>query len=97
MALADNIRGNRFALRPHGVRWALAAVLLAGACDFSLLESPAIPKWDIALTMPLINQSYSMAGVVDSSTIFADSASQELQVQFGGELDTTTIDSDFRG
>ncbi|MCH7575052.1 MAG: hypothetical protein IIA59_08005 [Candidatus Marinimicrobia bacterium] len=76
-------------------RWALAALLLAAGCDFSLLESPKLPVWDIALTMPLINQAYPLAGVVDSSTIFADSSTQELQIQFDGALDTTRIDADF--
>ncbi|MCH8327074.1 MAG: hypothetical protein IID15_00935 [Candidatus Marinimicrobia bacterium] len=45
--------------------------------------------------MPLINQSYPMEGVVGSSTIVSDSASQELQIQFDGALDTTRIDADF--
>ena len=105
MTPANSRLSNRSApRRPHparGVRsrvtgrWALAVLLLAAGCDFSLLESPKLPIWDIALTMPLINQAYPLAGVVDSSTIFADSASQELQIQFDGALDTTRIDDDF--
>ncbi len=72
-----------------------AVVLLVGACDFQLLEPLEVPRWGISLTIPLINKSYPLIDVVDSSTIFHDTTSQELQIEFRGDLDTTTIDSSF--
>ncbi len=74
---------------------AFAVVLLVGACDFQLLEPLEVPRWGISLTIPLINKSYPLIDVVDSSTIFHDTTSQELQIEFRGDLDTTTIDSSF--
>ena len=72
-----------------------AVVLLVGACDFQLLEPLEVPRWGISLTIPLINTSYPLIDVVDSSTIFHDTTTQELRIEFRGNLDTTTIDSSF--
>jgi len=69
--------------------------IFAGACDFQILESPEVPRWGISLTIPLVDTTYSFAGLVDSQTIFQDTATKDLQIEFSGELDTTSIDSSF--
>lgn len=69
--------------------------IFAGACDFQILESPEVPRWGISLTIPLVDTTYSFAGIVDSQTIFQDPATKDLQIEFSGELDTTSIDSSF--
>ena len=74
---------------------AFAVVLLVGACDFQLLEPLEVPRWGVSLTIPLINKSYPLIDVVDSSTIFHDTTTQELQIEFRGDLDTTVVDSSF--
>ncbi len=81
--------------RRAGLPLLITLVLIGSGCEFSLFEPPELPKWSIALTMPLINKSYTMAEVVNDSTIFADSVNLELQVQFAGALDTSRIDANF--
>ena len=73
----------------------LAAALMIGACDFQLLESPEMPRWGVSLTIPLINKNYPFTDVADSSVIFEDTSSHELQIEFRGDLDTTSIDSSY--
>lgn len=47
----------------------LAVMLLLGACN---VEKPVVPKWDIDLAVPLINERYYVADLVDSVDIYAD-------------------------
>ncbi len=72
----------------------LAALIIAGACDFQLLESPELPRWGVSLTIPLVNRTYSLSELVNDSTIFeSDTTNREIQIEFSGALDTTRIDS----
>ena len=72
----------------------LAALIIAGACDFQLLEAPKLPRWGVSLTIPLVNRIYSLSELVNDSTIFeSDTINREIQIEFSGALDTTRIDS----
>ncbi len=73
----------------------LAVAILVGACDFKLLESPEMPRWGVSITLPLINQNYPFTNVADSVTIFEDSASNELQIEFSDSLQKTTISGSY--
>ncbi len=73
----------------------LAAAILVGACDFKLLESPEMPHWGVSITLPLINKNYPFTNVADSITIFEDTTSKELQIEFSDTLQKTTIGGDY--
>ncbi len=73
----------------------LAAAILVGACDFKLLESPEMPRWGVSITLPLINQNYPFTDVADSITIFEDTTSKELQIEFSDTLQKTTISGSY--
>ncbi len=73
----------------------LAVAILVGACDFKLLESPEMPRWGVSITLPLINQNYPFNAVADSVTIFEDTTSKELQIEFSDTLQKTTISGSY--
>ncbi len=74
----------------------LAAMIIVGACDFQLLEPPQLPRWGFSLTIPLINMTYNLSELAESdTTISQDTTTNELQIEFSGALDTTSIDSSF--
>ncbi|UCD39139.1 MAG: hypothetical protein JSW54_06570 [Fidelibacterota bacterium] len=73
---------------------ALIILIVAGACEFQVLEPWDPPRWGVSITLPLINRTYSLAGLAENdTTISEDATSRELQIDFPGKLDTTTIDS----
>ena len=75
---------------------AIGAIILAGACDFQVLEPWDSPRWGVSLTLPLINRTYYLADLAENdTTISTDTLTQELQIEFIGSLDTTQIDSSF--
>ena len=79
------------------------AVLAAAGCDFQLLEPFALPKWDVSLTMPLVSQTYKLESLAENDTTISQDTtrtylgeiSNEIQIEFRGQLDTTSIDSTF--
>ena len=73
----------------------LAAAILVGACDFKLLESPEMPRWGVSITLPLINQNYPFTNVANNNTIFEDTTSKELQIEFSDTLQKTTISGSY--
>ncbi|MCH7497072.1 MAG: hypothetical protein IH971_04375 [Candidatus Marinimicrobia bacterium] len=74
--------------------FAVAAVALLGACDFQLPTKFELPRWDVSLTLPLINRTYSLETLADNdTTISQDTTTKEIQIEFTGALDTTRIDS----
>jgi hypothetical protein len=74
---------------------ALAAMIVTGACEFQVLEPWDPPRWGVSLTLPLVNTAYELSGLVNDSTIFQDTTSREIQIEFSGALDTTSIDPTF--
>jgi len=51
-----------------------AFLLIGGACSF---EEPQAPKWDVAITIPLINRYYTMQDLMeDEPSLTSDSAGQ---------------------
>ncbi|MFB0515155.1 MAG: hypothetical protein ACETWG_00945, partial [Candidatus Neomarinimicrobiota bacterium] len=73
----------------------LAIMIIVGACDFKVLEPWEPPHWGVSLTLPLVNRTYELSGLVNDSTIFADTTTREIQIEFRGDLDTTEINPDF--
>lgn len=68
---------------------------MTGACEIQVLEPWDPPRWGVSLTLPLINTTYELGGLVNDSTIFQDTTSNEIQIEFSGELDTTSISPTF--
>ena len=62
----------------------LAVMLLLGACN---VEKPVVPKWDIDLAVPLINEKYYVADLVDSVDIYADE-NDVVFLQSAGDVST---------
>ncbi len=74
--------------------FAVAAVALLGACDFQPPTKFVLPRWDVSLTLPLVNRTYSLETLADNdTTISQDTTTHEIQIEFTGALDTTRIDS----
>jgi len=73
----------------------LAAMILVGACDLQVLEPWDPPRWGVSLTLPLVNKTYELNELVNDSTIFQDTTTREIQIEFRGQLDTTSIDPEF--
>ncbi len=48
----------------------MAVIVLLGACQ---IKNPVLPKWDIELDLPLINDMFYVSDLVDSSNIAIDS------------------------
>lgn len=48
----------------------MAVMILLGACQ---IKNPAMPKWDVELDLPLINDRFYVSDLVDSSNIAIDS------------------------
>ncbi|MFC1481511.1 hypothetical protein ACFL6E_04605 [Candidatus Neomarinimicrobiota bacterium] len=69
---------------------------IISGCDFQVVEPPAIPSWGFALNIPLMNEVYLIGeGVADSTTIFRDTTTDEIRIEFADALDTTSIDASF--
>ncbi|MDD2231118.1 MAG: hypothetical protein PHY48_17155, partial [Candidatus Cloacimonetes bacterium] len=47
----------------------IAILILLGGCD---VKSPVLPKWDVDLAIPLINEKYYVSDLVDSVNILMD-------------------------
>ncbi|UCH62995.1 MAG: hypothetical protein JSU77_00630 [Fidelibacterota bacterium] len=71
----------------------LGTLIIAGACDFQLLESPELPRWGISLTIPLIHETYDLSDLAENDTTISVDKDSTLQIEFCGTLDTTKIDS----
>ena len=57
------------------------------SCDFQTPTKFKEPKWNINLTIPLLDENYAFADIVDGETIQIDSKDNStIQVEFGGEL-----------
>ncbi|MCS5659198.1 MAG: hypothetical protein NZ842_02215, partial [Dehalococcoidia bacterium] len=55
-----------------------------------------MPKWNINLTIPLLDAKYAFAEIVDGEIIQIDSTdSSTIQVEFGGELTEETIGREY--
>ena len=70
-------------------------ILLMISCDF---QSPAdfeMPTWFMNLTIPLVEETYPLGGMVDDETIFATSDSLGMQIIFEGSLPDTSIDESY--
>ncbi|MBC8399930.1 MAG: hypothetical protein H8E14_00425, partial [Candidatus Marinimicrobia bacterium] len=50
------------------------------------------PTWFMDLTIPLIQERYPLSGIVDDKQIYATPDSLGMQVVFGDDLDTISID-----
>ena len=66
------------------------------SCDFQNPSDFEVPKWNINLTIPLLDANYAFADIVDGETIQIDSTdSSTIQVEFGGELTEETIGREY--
>ena len=55
-----------------------------------------MPKWNINLTIPLLDAKYAFADIVDGEIIQIDSTdSSTIQIEFGGELTEETIGREY--
>jgi len=56
------------------------------SCDFESPQKWEKPTWYLPMTIPLINQTYSFEGLVDSAIIFSDSINNVIQIVFSDTL-----------
>ncbi|MBL7013286.1 MAG: hypothetical protein ISR83_02590 [Candidatus Marinimicrobia bacterium] len=72
---------------------ALSLLLLSG-CDFETSEKFEMPTWFIDLKIPLVQQRYSLDGIVDSVNIFPSDDGLGMQLVFEGDLPSQSIGED---
>ena len=60
--------------------------LLILSCDFESPQKWEKPTWYLPMTIPLINQTYSFEGLVDSTIIFSDSINNVIQIVFSDTI-----------
>ncbi len=76
-------------------RWSLLAILFfAPSCDFQSPSDFKTPTWFIDLAFPLIQQKYTLDGMIDSTLIFPHD-STGMQLVFDSTLAPTTMDADY--
>jgi hypothetical protein len=64
------------------------------SCDFENPLAFEMPTWFFELTFPLVQQKYSLEGMVDNKQIFSTPDSIGMQLMFEGELPDTSIGTD---
>jgi hypothetical protein len=88
--------GHRRQVKENLLPLLVVGLFLLGGCDFQMLEPPAMPRWGLALNIPLMNEVFPIGeGVADSTTIFRDTTTDEIRIEFADALDTTSIDASF--
>lgn len=71
----------------------LLSLWLHLSCDFQNPADFQVPKWNINLTIPLLDAQYGLAGIVNDSTIH--SSGDSLLIKFSGELPRDSVTGDF--
>ena len=64
------------------------------SCDFQNPAAFELPTWFFDLSFPLVQQKYSLEGMVDDKQIFSLPDSLGMQLMFEGILPDTSIGSD---
>ena len=64
------------------------------SCDLKNPASFKMPTWFFDLMFPLVQQKYSLEGMVDNKQIFSTPDSLGMQLMFEGVLPATSIGSD---
>jgi hypothetical protein len=64
------------------------------SCDFQNPAAFELPTWFFDLSFPLVQQKYSLEGMVDNKQIFSTPDSLGMQLMFEGLLPDTSIGSD---
>ena len=64
------------------------------SCDFQNPAAFELPTWFFDLSFPLVQQKYSLEGMVDNKQIFSTPDSLGMQLMFEGLLPKTSIGSD---
>ena len=67
---------------------------LALSCDFQNPAAFELPTWFFDMTFPLVQQKYSLEGMVDNKQIFSTPDSLGMQLMFEGLLPNTSIGTD---
>jgi len=70
----------------------IATLLIS--CDLKNPASFKMPTWFFDLMFPLVQQKYSLEGMVDNKQIFSTPDSLGMQLMFEGVLPDTSIGSD---
>ena len=63
-------------------------------CDLSTLNGFKVPTWFVDITFPLVQNKFSLEGMVDNKQIFSTPDSLGMQLMFEGVLPDTSIGSD---
>jgi len=64
------------------------------SCDFQNPMAFEMPTWFFDLSFPLVQQKYSLEGMIDNKQIFSTPDSLGMQIMFEGALPDTTIGAD---
>ncbi|MBT7524650.1 MAG: hypothetical protein HN653_03145, partial [Candidatus Marinimicrobia bacterium] len=64
------------------------------SCDFQNPAAFELPTWFFDMTFPLVQQKYSLEGMVDNKQIFSTPDSLGMQLMFEGLLPNTSIGTD---
>lgn len=76
-------------------RWSLLAILFfAPSCDFQSPSDFKTPTWFFDLAFPLLQERYTLEGMIDSILIFPHDSSG-MQLVFDSTLAPTTMDADY--
>lgn len=62
----------------------IAILILIGACE---IKDPVLPKWDVDLSIPLLNQFFYVSDLVDSVNIVTD-ANEVINITAEGHAET---------
>lgn len=91
----DNPRQSNSTLKCKLSRWSFLAILIcAPSCDFQSPSEFKTPTWFVDLAFPLIQQKYSLDGMIDSTLIFPHD-STGMQLVFDSTLAPTSMDANY--
>ena len=86
----NSIINNRYKKRVVSTLFLYLVIFFLG-CDFKPPEKWETPSWYLPLSIPLINKVYSFEGLINDSSMVADSISNVIQFVFGDSLPTNGL------
>jgi len=91
----NNPRNSKPTIKKRVSKYLIGALsLFTLSCDFQNPLAFEMPTWFFELTFPLVQQKYSLEGMVDNKQIFSTPDSIGMQLMFEGELPDTSIGTD---
>ncbi len=96
MKSVNNPRSTIFRLKRFiSILGITVSLLYIGACDFQNPSDFETPTWFIDLKIPLVQEKYTLDGIVDNKQIFSTDDSLGMQLIFEDTLPKTSIDASY--